>query len=68
MLPADNKAAFATALQAERFPGQTGTPIEIIIKDGANKIEEINTYTSKLDRYQELLRCFRLKQLVMMFE
>jgi RND superfamily putative drug exporter len=48
MLPADNKAAFATALQAERFPGQTGTPIEIIIKDGANKIEEINTYTSKL--------------------
>jgi RND superfamily putative drug exporter len=48
MLPADNKAAFATALQAERFPGQTGTPIEIIIKDGANKIEEINTYSSKL--------------------
>ncbi len=48
MLPADNKAAFATALQAERFPGQTGTPIEVIIKDGANKTEEINTYTSKL--------------------
>jgi len=48
MLPADNKAAFATALQAERFPGQTGTPIEIIIKDGANRIDEINSYTSKL--------------------
>ena len=48
MLPADNKAAFATALQAERFPGQTGTPIEIIIIDGANKLGEINTYTQKL--------------------
>jgi RND superfamily putative drug exporter len=48
MLPADNKAAFATALQSERFPGQTGTPIEIIIIDGANKLEEINTYTQKL--------------------
>jgi RND superfamily putative drug exporter len=48
MLPADNKAAFATALQAERFPGQTGTPIEIIIIDGADKLEEINTYTQKL--------------------
>jgi RND superfamily putative drug exporter len=48
MLPADNKAAFATELQAERFPGQTGTPIEIIIKDGANRINEINSYTSKL--------------------
>jgi len=31
MLPATNKAAIATALQAERFPGQTGNPIEIII-------------------------------------
>jgi RND superfamily putative drug exporter len=48
MLPADNKAAFATALQAERFPGQTGTPIEIIVKDGANKLEEINVYTAKV--------------------
>ena len=48
MLPADNKAAFATALQAERFPGQTGTPIEIIIIDGADKLEEINAYTQKL--------------------
>jgi len=48
MLPADNKAAFATAQQAERFPGQTGTPIEIIIIDGADKLEEINTYTQKL--------------------
>ena len=50
MLPADNKAAFATALQAERFPGQTGTPIEIIIKDGANKLDEINLYSQKLSQ------------------
>ena len=48
MLPADNKAAFATALQAERFPGQTGTPIEIIIRDGANKLDEINVYAAKV--------------------
>jgi RND superfamily putative drug exporter len=48
MLPADNKAAFATAQQAERFPGQTGTPIEIIIIDGSDKLEEINAYTQKL--------------------
>jgi putative drug exporter of the RND superfamily len=48
MLPADNKAAFATALQAERFPGQTGTPIEIIVIGGADKLDEINAYTQKL--------------------
>ena len=50
MLPADNPAAVATALQAERFPGQTGTPIEIIIMDGANKIDEINQYATRVSQ------------------
>jgi len=48
MLPAENKAAVATALQAERFPGQTGNPIEIIIKNGSDKLDEIDTYVAKL--------------------
>jgi putative drug exporter of the RND superfamily len=48
MLPATNKAAIATALQAERFAGRTGEPIEIIIKGGSSKTEEIATYISKL--------------------
>jgi RND superfamily putative drug exporter len=55
MLPADNKAAFATALQAERFPGQTGTPIEIIIIDGANKLDEINLYSQKLSQVEGIV-------------
>jgi len=50
MLPADNKAAFAIALQAERFPGQTGTPIEIIVIDGADKLDEISIYSQKLSQ------------------
>ncbi|MEY3636130.1 MAG: hypothetical protein RL147_559 [Actinomycetota bacterium] len=48
MLPATNKAAIATALQAERFAGRTGEPIEIIIKGGSTKTEQIATYISKL--------------------
>jgi RND superfamily putative drug exporter len=48
MLPADNKAAIATALQDERFPGQTGNPIEIIIRNGSDKIDEINMYAVNL--------------------
>ena len=48
MLPETNKAAIATALQAERFAGRTGEPIEIIIKDGATKSEEIASYVSRL--------------------
>jgi len=48
MLPADNKAAVATALQNERFLGQTGNPIEIIIRGGSDKLEEINVYAAKV--------------------
>jgi RND superfamily putative drug exporter len=48
MLPETNKAAIATALQAERFAGRTGEPIEIIIKGGATKSEEIASYVSRL--------------------
>jgi RND superfamily putative drug exporter len=50
MLPADNKAAVATALQDERFPGQTGNPIEIIIRNGSDKIDEINAYADKVSK------------------
>ena len=50
ILPADNKVAIATALQAERFPGQTGNPIEIIIRNGSDKLEEINAYAAKLEQ------------------
>jgi putative drug exporter of the RND superfamily len=47
-LPADNPAAIATAVQAERFPGQTSNPIEIIILGGADKSSDIAQYTAKL--------------------
>ena len=48
MLPVTNKAAIATAIQDERFPGQTGNPIEIIIRNGSDKLEEINVYAAKV--------------------
>lgn len=48
MLPASNPAAIATALQAERFPGQTGTPIEIIVFDGSQKLDVITTYSQAI--------------------
>ena len=50
MLPASNPAAIATALQTERFPGQTGTPIEIITFDGANKVDALNEYASRISQ------------------
>jgi RND superfamily putative drug exporter len=50
MLPASNPAAIATALQTERFPGQTGTPIEIITFDGANKVDPLNEYANRISQ------------------
>jgi RND superfamily putative drug exporter len=50
MLPASNPAAIATALQTERFPGQTGTPIEIITFDGANEVDALNEYASRISQ------------------
>jgi RND superfamily putative drug exporter len=47
-LPASNPAAIATAVQAERFPGQTGNPIEIIIPGGVSKSDEVATYLSEV--------------------
>ena len=50
MLPASNPAAIATALQTERFPGQTGTPIEIVTFDGANKVDALNDYANRISQ------------------
>ena len=49
-LPADNPAAIATAVQAERFPGQTSNPIEIVIFDGARKTSEVAAFSEDLSR------------------
>ena len=48
MLPADNPAAVATALQAERFPGQTGNPVEILILNRAGRDVEIAAYAAEV--------------------
>jgi len=48
MLPASNPAAIATAIQASRFAGQTGNPIEIIVMNGAGKDAEIAAYSAEL--------------------
>ena len=48
MLPANNPAAVATALQAARFEGQSGNPIEIIVMNGVGKESEIASYSAKI--------------------
>ena len=50
MLPESNPAAVATALQAARFPGQTGNPIEILILDGVGKEAEVAAYSAQVGK------------------
>jgi len=56
MLPASNPAAIATALQDKRFPGQTGNPVEIIVFDGSNRVDEIAAYSQKISQVSGILR------------
>jgi RND superfamily putative drug exporter len=55
MLPASNPAAIATALQDQRFPGQTGNPVEVIVFDGSSKLDEIAAYSEKLSKVSGIL-------------
>lgn len=56
VLPASNPAAYAAQLITERFPGQEGNPIEIIIPFGANKIEQITKYTQEVSKVSGIVR------------
>lgn len=48
MLPKNDRAAVATAVQAARFPGQTGNPVEILVMNGVGREAEIAEYSAAL--------------------
>ena len=48
VLPASNKAAIATQVGLEKFPGEQANPIEIVIPNGTSKMVEINSFASDL--------------------
>jgi RND superfamily putative drug exporter len=54
-LPASNPAAIATATQAERFPGQTGNPIEIIIPNGVSQSDAVTRYVADLSKVEGIV-------------
>ena len=48
VLPASNKVAIASQVMVDKFPGQEGNPIEIVIPGGANKVAEATTYAQQI--------------------
>jgi len=56
VLPASNPAAFASNIISERFPGQEGNPIEIIVPKGAFMGTQINQYTTEIAKVPGIVR------------
>lgn len=56
VLPANNPAAFASKIIADRFPGQEGNPIEIVIPKGALVQPEVDKYISEVAKVDGIVR------------
>lgn len=50
VLPRSDKAAIAAQVIADRFPGQEGSPLEIIIPEGVSKSAEVTSYISQISK------------------
>jgi putative drug exporter of the RND superfamily len=56
VLPASNAAATAARVILERFPGQEGNPIEIIMPKGAALGDQVNQYTNAIAKVPGVVR------------
>ena len=56
VLPASNSAALASKIISDRFPGQEGNPIEIIVPNGATMGTQINQYTTEIAQVPGIVR------------
>lgn len=56
VLPANNPAAFASKIISDRFPGQEGNPVEIVIPKGALVQAEVNQYASDVAKVDGIVR------------
>jgi len=56
VLPASNSAALASKIISDRFPGQEGNPIEIIVPNGATMGTQINQYTNEIAQIPGIVR------------
>ena len=56
VLPANNPAAFASKIISDRFPGQEGNPVEIVIPKGALVQPEVRKYISEVAKVEGVVR------------
>ncbi len=56
VLPKSNSAAIASQLIIDRFPGQEGAPIEIIIPGGVHKTKDVAAFIGKAQAVKGVIR------------
>ena len=61
VLPASNPAAAASQIISERFPGQEGNPIEIVVPNGAQITSQIDQFTSEVAKVDGIVRIGQLQ-------
>jgi RND superfamily putative drug exporter len=61
VLPASNPAAAASQIISERFPGQEGNPIEIVVPNGAQITSQIDQFTSAVAKVDGIVRIGQLQ-------
>ena len=61
VLPASNPAAAASQIISERFPGQEGNPIEIVVPNGAQITNQIDQFTSEVAKVDGIVRIGQLQ-------
>ena len=61
VLPASNPAAAASQIISDRFPGQEGNPIEIVVPNGAQITSQIDQFTSEVAKVDGIVRIGQLQ-------
>ena len=61
VLPASNPAAAASQIISDRFPGQEGNPIEIVVPNGAQITSQINQFTTEVAKVDGIVRIGQLQ-------
>ena len=61
VLPASNPAAAASQIISDRFPGQEGNPIEIVVPNGAQITSQIDQFTSAVAKVDGIVRIGQLQ-------
>ena len=64
VLPASNPAAAASQIISERFPGQEGNPIEIVVPNGAQITSQIDQFTTEVAKVDGIVRIGQLQTYV----